>query len=76
MLQAIGKAGPSGLPTRQGSEQVFNSRTHGWRVLKQAETLGYIKREKARRKGSRGHPYVMNYLTAKGRKLLRELGHC
>ena len=73
MLKAIEDAGPSGLPTRKGSEKVFNSRTYGWKILKQAEELGYLERKKARRKGSRGHPFVMNYITPKGRKLLREL---
>jgi hypothetical protein len=45
VLTAIEKAsGPNvGLPTRKVSEDVFNSRTYGWKVLKQAEKLGYIK---------------------------------
>jgi DNA-binding MarR family transcriptional regulator len=79
-LRAIEKAGnkgkisPSGLPTRKLSEEIFNSRTYGWKVLKQAEKLGYIKRKKVRRpKGQKGNYMVMNYLTPKGRRLLQEL---
>ena len=73
MLTTLAEAGPQGLPSRRVGELVFNSRQYGHRVLKRAEELGYIERKKARRKGSRGHPFVMNTLTPKGRNLLREL---
>jgi DNA-binding MarR family transcriptional regulator len=78
-LRAIEKASRSdpgrGLPTRKLSQDVFNSRTYGWKVLKQAEKLGYIKRKRVQKpKGQRGNYMVMNYLTPKGRRLLQELG--
>jgi hypothetical protein len=57
------------------SEDFFNSRTYGWKILLQAEDIGYIKRKRVLEpKGQGGNSYTMNYLTAKGRKLLRELG--
>jgi DNA-binding MarR family transcriptional regulator len=75
VLQAIEKAGPgAGLPSRRLGEQVLGSRSHGWKVLRQAEEIGYITRRKVSKpEGKGGHYYVMNYLTPKGRKLLREL---
>jgi DNA-binding MarR family transcriptional regulator len=73
MLQALAEAGPSGLSTNKASLQVFNSRTYGWRILTQAEELGYIERKQMPRPNG-GHPYTMNSLTPKGRKLLQELG--
>jgi DNA-binding PadR family transcriptional regulator len=42
-------------------------------MLVRAAELGYITRTPVARKGG-GHPYVMNRLTEKGRKLLQELG--
>jgi hypothetical protein len=70
MLRALEQA--EELPTTKAGEQVFNSRTYGWRILVRAAELGYITRTPAARKGG-GHPYVMNKLTEKGRALLREL---
>jgi hypothetical protein len=74
-LKAIEQAGPGvGLPSRKLGEQVLGSRSHGWKILRQAEEIGYIKRKKVPKpKGKGGHYYVMNYLTPKGRKLLKEL---
>jgi hypothetical protein len=60
------------LPTTKAGEQVFNSRTYGWRILVGAAELGYITRTPVARMGG-GHPFVMNRLTEKGRQLLREL---
>jgi hypothetical protein len=76
VLMTIEKAGPdAGLPTRKLFEDVFNSRTYGWKMLLQAEDIGYIKRKGVPKpKGQGGNYYTMNYLTAKGRKLLCELG--
>ena len=77
MLRAIEQAGPgAGLPSRKLGEDVFNSHTYGWKILKRAEQMGYIKRKKVpRQKGQGGGaPQVLNYLTPKGRKLLKELG--
>lgn len=75
MLRALEQAGPSGLSTRKVSEQVFNSHSYGVYILKQAVDLGYITRKtEPHRNGRPGHPYTMNYLTPKGRKLLLELG--
>jgi hypothetical protein len=75
MLRALEQAGPQGLPTTRASQQVFNSRTYGWKILVQAQELGYIKREKKRRtNGLSGHPYTMNSLTDKGHDLLRQMG--
>lgn len=75
VLQAIQAAGPNqGLPSRKLGEQVLGSRSHGWKVLRQAEAISYITRKKVPMpRGKGGHYYVMNYLTPKGRKLLREL---
>jgi|SRR5215203_5771541 len=74
MLQAIEKPGPAGLSTNKASLQVFNSRTHGWRILEQARKLGYIERKPVSKPKGKGHYYIMNRLTEKGRKLLQELG--
>jgi predicted transcriptional regulator len=71
MLRALEQA--EQLPTTKAGEQVFNSRTHGWRILVRAAELGYITRTRTPRPGG-GHPYVMNKLTEKGRQLLSELG--
>ena len=74
MLRAIEEAGPSGLPTRKVSEDVFNSRQYGFRVLKRAEEMGYIERKPVPKpKGRGGYPYIMNCLTDKGRRLLKEM---
>ena len=73
MLQAIEKAGPRGLSTNKAGLQVFNSRQYGWRILEQARELGYVERKQVPRPRG-GHPYTMNYLTSRGRELLRELG--
>lgn len=74
MLEALEKAGPSGLSTNEASLRVFNSRQYGNRILKQAEQMGYITRERLdNAKG--GHYYVVNKLTPAGRKLLQELTH-
>ena len=73
MLQAIEKAGPTGLSTNKAGERVFNSRYYGWRILELAHERGYIERiEVPRPRG--GHPYTMNRLTSRGRELLKELG--
>jgi hypothetical protein len=48
-------------------------RTHGWRILVQAEDLGYVERKAKRKTDGPGHLYVMSYLMPKGRKLLKEL---
>jgi hypothetical protein len=74
MLRTIEEAGGSGLPTNKASLQVFNSRTYGWRILEQARKLGYIERKPVSKPKGKGHYYIMNRLTSKGRKLLRELG--
>lgn len=71
MLRALQQA--EELPTTKAGEQVFHSRTYGWRMLVKAHELGYITRTQVTRKGG-GHPFVMNRLTEKGRQLLRELG--
>jgi len=74
MLQALEHTGPVGLPTNIAGLQVFNSRTYGGKILRQAEELGYIERKRiSRPEGMGGHYYVMNSLTDKGRKLLQEL---
>jgi hypothetical protein len=73
MLQAIEKAGQTGLSTNEAGLKVFNSRYYGWRMLKQASKLGYITREKLPREEGGGHYYVVNKLTSAGRKLLEEL---
>ena len=48
VLMTIEKAGPDAacLPTRKLSEDFFNSRTYGWKILLQAEDIGYIKRKR------------------------------
>jgi hypothetical protein len=73
VLRALEVAGPQGLSTRKVSEQVFNSHSYGVYILKQAYDLGYIRRKIEPRQGP-GHPYTMNYLAEKGRKLLQEFG--
>jgi hypothetical protein len=73
VLRALEVAGPQGLSTRKVSEQVFNSHSYGVHILRQAYDLGYITRKTKPRQGP-GHPYTMNYITQKGRKLLQELG--
>jgi DNA-binding MarR family transcriptional regulator len=75
VLQAIEQAGSdAGLPSRKLGEQVLGSRSYGWKILRQAEELGYITRKRVPKpEGKGGHYYVLNYLTPKGRKLLREL---
>lgn len=75
VLKALDEAGPQGLPTRSVGEKIFNSRTHGWRMVVQAEKLGYVVRERVPKpKTVGGYPYTMNRITPKGRKLLKELG--
>lgn len=72
MLQAIERAGPSGLSTNEAGLKVFNSRSYGWRIIKQAGDMGYVARERSPREEG-GHYYIVNKLTDKGRKLLQEL---
>jgi hypothetical protein len=75
MLRALEQAGPAGLPTNKAGLQVFNSRTYGGRILREAESLGYIERKQVPMpKGKGGHYYIMNHLLPKGRELLQELG--
>jgi len=69
MLRAIEQAGPAGLTTNQAGVKVFNSRGYGWKILNQADQMGYITREQV----DNNNYYVVNRLTAKGRKLLRDL---
>jgi hypothetical protein len=75
VLKEIEKAGPGqGLPSRKLAEDVLHSRSHGWIILNQAEQMGYIKRKKMlKQKGQGGHYYILNYLTPRGHKLLKEL---
>jgi hypothetical protein len=72
MLRALDQAGPAGLGTNEAGVKVFNSLSHGWKVLKQADQMGYIARERSHRERG-GHYYIVNRLTARGRRLLREL---
>jgi hypothetical protein len=75
VLRALEQAGNTGISTRKLSEQVFNSRSYGVHILKQAEQLGYIKRKEKRRTDGEcpGHSWTTNYLAAAGRKLLQEM---
>lgn len=74
MLQALEQAGPAGLPTNEAGLKVFNSRSYGWRMLKQADEMGYITREESPREDG-GHYYIVNKLTQKGYALLQELAY-
>jgi len=72
MLQTLQQAGPSGLSTNEAGLKVFGSRSYGWRILKQANEMGYVTREKLPREEG-GHYYIVNRLTDEGRRLLQEL---
>ena len=71
LLEAIEKAGS--ISTRELCYKVFGSR-HNFciRQLEFAEKQGYIIRESVSL-GGRGHPYTVNKITVKGKKLLKEL---
>jgi hypothetical protein len=73
LLQEIQRAGDSGISTSKLCYKVFVSRdTFCMKQLEFAEKQGYITR-KVMPSGGRGHPYTINKISSKGKKLLGEL---
>ena len=73
LLKAINRAGDNGISTRELCYKVFVSRdTFCIKQLEFAESQGYITRE-TMSLGTRGHPYTINKISVKGKKLLKEL---
>jgi CTP-dependent riboflavin kinase len=73
LLEAIKKAGDSGITTRELCYKVFTSRdSFCVKQLEFAEEQGYITREVVP-VGGRGHPYTINKITNKGSRLLAEI---
>jgi hypothetical protein len=73
LLKAIEKAGDKGITTRELCYKVFTSRdSFCIKQLEFAEEQGYIARDTVSI-GRRGHPYTVNKITTKGKKLLQEL---
>jgi hypothetical protein len=75
LLEAIEKVGERGISTRELCYKVFVSRdSFCVKQLEFAEKQGYIIREVVPLGSSRrGHPYTINKITVKGKKLLKEL---
>ena len=77
LLNALDKAGPNGMYTRKLCENVLGSKAYAreYSLIQQAESLGYISRKKVKRpEGQVGNPvWVVNYITAKGKRLLDQL---
>jgi hypothetical protein len=73
LLEAIEHAGDSGISTSKLCYKVFASRhTFCIEQLEFAKKQGYITR-KVVSSGGRGHPYTINKISSKGKKLLEEL---
>jgi hypothetical protein len=75
LLIAVNRAGKRGISTRRVCEQVFNSRSYGLEMLKEAAEKKLITRSDPLPvpKGQRGNLLVVNRITPKGRKLLAKL---
>jgi hypothetical protein len=73
LLEEIERAGSVGISTRSLCEKVFHTRhVNCLKELRIAERNEYITREAVPGEG-RGHPFVLNKITKKGKELLREL---
>jgi hypothetical protein len=75
LLIAVNRAGKRGISTRRVCEQVFNSRSYGLEMLKEAAKQELITRSTPvpPGKGERGNWLVVNKITPKGRRLLKNL---
>jgi hypothetical protein len=73
LLQEISKHGDTGISTSKLCYKVFKSRdSFCMKQLELAENWGYTTREVVHLEG-RGHPYKINKITSRGKKLLQEL---
>jgi hypothetical protein len=73
LLEEIERMGSAGISTRSLCEKVFHTRhANCLKELKVAERNGYITRDVVPGEG-RGHPYTLNKISKKGKKLLEEL---
>jgi hypothetical protein len=73
LLEEIEKIGSAGISTRSLCEKVFHTRhINCLKELRIAERNEYIIRDVVPG-GGRGHPYTVNKITKKGKKLLKEL---
>lgn len=78
LLQEIERSGDTGIATSKLCYKVFASRdSFCIKQLQLAEQWGFITREVVplggKKIGRRGHPYKINKITVKGKKLLKEL---
>jgi hypothetical protein len=78
LLQEIERSGDTGIATSKLCYKVFTSRdSFCMKQLELAEDWGFITREVVPLDGGkrrrRGHPYKINIITVKGKKLLKEL---
>lgn len=73
VLKAVQKAGSEGISTRKLLYDEIKMIGYGQTLVKRAEALGYIRREKREPESGRGFPPVYNIITMKGRKLMNQL---
>lgn len=73
VLKVIQKAGNEGISTRNLLNDEIKMIGYGQTLVKRAEALGYIRREKREPESGRGFHPVYNIITKKGRKLMNQL---
>ena len=72
VLKAVAGSGKEGIPTRKLLNKI-KMIGYGETLIKRAESLQYIRREKREPKNGVGFASIYNILTPKGKKLLTKL---
>jgi hypothetical protein len=72
VLKAVAESGDDGIPTRKLLRKI-GMIGYGEALIKRAESLQYLKREKREPANGVGFHSVYNMLTPKGKKLLTQL---